>query len=408
MVSNLAQINFGLVFLEGILSFFSPCVLPLLPVYLSLLAGENGRQTEGGQTVWRRGTMFGHTVCFILGISAAFFLLGFSFSAVGQFFGGHKALIQRIGGLLILLFGIAQLGLLTIPALQRERRLKIHGSLKLMNPVTAFVLGFTFSFAWTPCVGPALSSVLLMASGEGSFWQGAGLILLYTLGFVIPFLVLGLFTTQVLYFIQKRKNILRYAQKIGGAVLVIIGVFMVLGLGSFPQAGTGEGQGTSSSSTGSSQESSSQEPWNMYDFTLQDQSGKTHSLSEYRGKIVVLNFWTTWCGYCKQEMPDLEELYAEYGKNSEDVVILGVASPTSQEYPNNADISKQGIQQFLSEKGYTFPVVFDETGLVLESYMVESFPTTYIIGRDSKPMTYIPGMLPKEQLKSIIEQARQE
>lgn len=408
MTSDLTQIHFGLVFLEGILSFFSPCVLPLLPVYLSLLAGENGRQTQDGQTVWRRGTVLGHTVCFILGISAAFFLLGFSFSAIGQFFGGHKALIQRIGGLLILLLGLAQLGLFSIPALQRERRLHTKRSFQLMNPVTAFVLGFTFSFAWTPCVGPALSSVLLMASGEGNFWKGTGLILLYTLGFVIPFLVLGLFTSQALSFVQKRKNILRYAQKIGGGILVVIGVFLVLGLGDFSQSGTGEAQGAASGSSSSSLENSSQEPWNMYGFTLKDQSGNTHSLSDYQGKIVVLNFWTTWCGYCKQEMPDLEELYEEYGKNSGDVVILGVASPTSQEYPNNADISKQGIQKFLSEKGYTFPVVFDENGLVLESYLVESFPTTYIIGRDSKPMTHIPGMLPKEQLKSIIEQARQQ
>ena len=113
-----------------------------------------------------------HTVFFVLGISAVFFLLGFSFTALGQFFGAHRRAFTVVGGILILILGLFQLGVFRLPFLQGERKIHLDLRGKEMTPVTAFVMGFTFSFAWTPCVGPALSSVLILASNSATALQG--------------------------------------------------------------------------------------------------------------------------------------------------------------------------------------------------------------------------------------------
>ena len=222
------HISFALVFIEGLLSFFSPCVIPLIPIYVSYLAGSADRD-EAGAPVYHRGRVMLHTVFFILGVSFAFFLLGLSFTAIGTFFSGHKTLFARIGGVVIILLGLVQIGFFELPFLQRERRFHLNMKGKRMNPVVAFVMGFTFSFAWTPCVGPALSSVLILASGAKSAATGNLLVLLYAAGFVLPFLALGLFTTQALNFLRSHKKLVRYTIKTGGALLILIGVMTFTG-----------------------------------------------------------------------------------------------------------------------------------------------------------------------------------
>ncbi len=402
------NINMLVVFMEGVLSFFSPCVLPLIPLYMGYLAGNAKYIDSEGKTIYRRTTVMLHTLFFVLGISFAFFLLGFSFSAVGQFFSEYKNIFTVVGGVIILFLGLLQLGVLNLSFFQRERRLNLKLNIKNMNPVTAFVMGFTFSFAWTPCVGPALSSVLLMASSSGSAAAGILLVLLYALGFVIPFLILGLFTAQVLEFLKRRKKVLSYAIKAGGALLVIIGVLMMTGwinsINSFFAGSPGNSSDISSSSQENSSDSSALDDADRFDFNLYDQYGNQHRLSDYRGKVVFLNFWTTWCGYCKEEMPDIQKLYEEYGYNKEDVVFFGVAMPRSDDNPKNPDVTQEQIEKFLSENKYSFPVIFDTTGLMAESYWVDSFPTTFLIDREGQPFGYVSGMLTEDMMRSAIEQ----
>jgi len=141
-----------------------------------------------------------------------------------------------------------------------------------------------------------------------------------------------------------------------------------------------------------------------YDFTLTDQYGNTHTLSDYKGKVVFLNFWASWCGPCKKEMPDIEELYQKYNLNQDEVVFLGVANPKSKDYPHNSDEEKDEILKFLDENGYTFPTVFDETGEILMNYYITAFPTTFMINKEGNVMGYIPGMMTKDIMESVIEQ----
>ena len=114
------------------------------------------------------------------------------------------------------------------------------------------------------------------------------------------------------------------------------------------------------------------------DFALVDQYGEEHTLSDYEGKTVFLNFWATWCGPCKREMPEVQALYEKYGNNEGDVIVLGVANPKSEEYPYNQDVTQPEVEQFLEDGGYTFPVVMDVTGEVFYSYGISAFPTTSI------------------------------
>lgn len=421
MFDNLVStdsISYMLVFIEGLISFLSPCVIPLIPIYMSYLAGNAKQLDEDGLISYKQSRVFLHTVFFVLGISFAFFLLGMAFSTLGSFFQTNQLLFTRIGGILIIIFGLFQLGIFDFNFLQKERKIRLNLGKRNMNPLAAFIMGFTFSFAWTPCVGPALSSVLILASGAKSAWIGNLLVLLYAAGFIIPFLLLGLFTTQVLNFLKKRQKLLKYTVKIGGLILIIIGIMTFTGwmngiskyLNKVSKP-IGESNNSSTSSNtekdktvDSKPKTEEKEVFPSIDFTLTDQYGVDHTLSDYRGKVVFLNFWATWCPPCIKEMPDIEKLYAEYGYNKEDVIILGVANPSSKEYPNNADESKDDIIAFLNENEYTFPVVFDETGELLSAYYINAFPTTFLIDKDGNIFGYAAAMLSKDMMDSVIQQ----
>jgi cytochrome c-type biogenesis protein len=227
-ISITNNVSFLLVFLEGFLSFFSPCVLPLIPVYISYLAG-NGKKTDlDGTIIYERKIVFLNTLFFVLGISSVFFLLGLSFSVLGTFFNKNKVLFSQIGGTIIIIMGLVQLDLVKLNFLKIEKRIHLELNRK-MNPIIAFIMGFTFSFAWTPCVGPTLSSVLILASNASNAFSGNMLVLIYTLGFVLPFMILGVFTTEALNFFKEKRNLVKYTIKIGGIILVIIGIMTFTG-----------------------------------------------------------------------------------------------------------------------------------------------------------------------------------
>lgn len=434
------------VFLQGIFSFFSPCVLPLLPLYIGYLSGGTGKRGEDGRMHYEQKKVIVHTVCFVAGVSFAFFVLGLGFSALGQFFGANRIWFARIGGILVILLGIIRLGEFgTALPLGREYRLPFSVSALAMSPATAFFMGFTFSFAWTPCVGPALASVLLMAASASTRAWGFILIGIYTLGFVLPFLAAGCFSAFLLDYFKKHAGIVRLAEKVGAVVLVATGVLMLSGkmndvsgylsgislpagqeeeagqsgTGNAPaeSAGSGEGTdgskeaakgsdgmsgvgGTDAESSGAEEAGDDSDKLPAIDFTLTDQYGNSHTCSDYTGKTIFLNFWATWCPPCRAELPDIQALYEEYQEAGDDsVVILGVAAPGL-----GGEKTEEEIKEFLSENGYTYPVVMDTTGELFMGYGIYSYPTTLMIDRDGNVFGYASGQLSREMMESIIEQ----
>ena len=442
------------VFLQGLLSFFSPCVLPLVPLYVSYLAGGAQKVDEDGNVHYPRKKILVNTLFFVIGISFTFFLLGFGFTALGRFFTDNRAWFARISGIIMILFGLYQLGLFgRSGAIEREHRLPFRLDRFTMNPLVALLLGFTFSFAWTPCVGPTLASVLLMASSSATSGRGFLLVGVYTLGFVLPFLAVGLFTGAVLDFFRRKRNVVRYTVKIGAVLLILMGIMTLTGfmngitgyLSSISPGGTAAVQEETSgdsvpeedsdeapvdaetqdaAATTSAEESAAaesaaaesaaaeesseadagQDVFPAMDFPLTDQYGETHTFSDYKGKTVFLNFWATWCPPCKSEMPDIQALYEKYGENEGDLIVLGVANPKTDEMPNNQDGTVEEVTDYLEENGLTFPVVMDTTGELFYWYGISAFPTTFMIDANGNVYGYVSGALTADMMESIVQQ----
>lgn len=421
-------ISAATVFLQGLLSFFSPCVLPLVPLYLGYLSGGVGAaETERKKMEGLR--LFIRVLFFVLGISAAFFILGLGASAAGTFFKDQRMLFARIGGILVILFGLYQLGIFgTSKVLGKEHRLPFRLEKMTMSPVTALIMGFTFSFAWTPCVGPALAGVLLMAGSAQTSVKGFLLIGVYTIGFILPFLAAGIFTARLLGFFRQHMNVVKYTVKAGGILMILMGVLMFTGkmnditgyLSTTQESGSkeekeeesagddsgaqndgAESQGSSEDQESAEQDSGDQSKTAAYDFELTDQYGESHRLSDYKGKVIFLNFWGTWCPPCRAEMPDIQKLYEEYAAQGEDaeVVILGAAAPGMGQ-----EGTEEEITQFMRENGYTYPVLMDTDWEMFTWYGITSFPTTFMIDRDGNIFGYVPGQMTEEIMRSIIDQ----
>ena len=395
------KLNLVVVFIEGLLSFLSPCILPILPIYLSMLSNSSIENLKSGN--FTKSSLFRNTLFFTLGISSTFFILGSSLNALSSFFNTNKDLIMIIGGFIIVFMGLFYMDIIKSNILNKEKRFQIKS--KSMNPVTSFILGFTFSFGWTPCIGPILASVLIMSSSTDSASTSYLLIVVYTIGFILPFILVSLFYNRLVKSIDKIKNHMDKIKKIGGIVLIVSGLVMLAnGIGGKLEVSKIQNDNknkTENNQSVTNDEEQVDEKIKALDFTLYDQYGKEHKLSNYKGKTIFLNFWATWCPPCREEMPYIDELYKEYNKNNDDVVILGVASPNlgregEQEY----------IEKFLEDEGYTFTVVFDDGGSLVYQYGISAFPSTLIIDNKGYINQYVPGAMNKETMKYIIESAK--
>jgi len=216
------------VFGAGLLSFFTPCILPLIPVYVSYLSGSmvNGTNQQQSDTnsVRLRSTLVLRTFLFVLGLSLVFVLLGFGSGIVGNLI--SSPVFIAICGAIVVLFGIYQTGLIRLSWLERERKLSSDQA-KRGGYVGAFLLGLTFSFGWTPCIGPVLAAILGIAAGEGSPLYGGFLMFLYTLGLAIPFLILSFFSEYVMKRIRRLYRYMGVIKITSGCILIVMGLLLM-------------------------------------------------------------------------------------------------------------------------------------------------------------------------------------
>ena len=211
----------------GVLSFLSPCVLPLVPSYLAFLTGLSFEELTREQPKQKlRRMILTHSLLFILGFSALFTLMGASATLIGRFLAVHRDTIRIVGGILVILFGLFISGVFSFAFLQQEK--KLHLRTKPLGYLGSFLVGVTFAAGWTPCVGPLLSSMLLYASTAENLRSGILLLFFYSLGLGIPFFACSLALNSFLSVFQKTRRYLGVFTKVGGALLVIVGVLLLI------------------------------------------------------------------------------------------------------------------------------------------------------------------------------------
>ena len=223
------DVTYGGALIAGLLSFFSPCVLPLVPPYLCFLAGYSLDQITGTDNSASAvgSKVFTSALAFVLGFSAVFIALGASATLIGQFVADYLTWLSVVAGLVIVVMGLHFLGLLRLSILYREAR--VHVDKKPAGIIGAFVIGLAFAFGWTPCVGPVLAAILFVAGAEESAAKGALLLATYSIGMGVPFLLAAVFAGPFVKLMQRFSRHLGKIEKAMGGLLVVTGVLFMTG-----------------------------------------------------------------------------------------------------------------------------------------------------------------------------------
>lgn len=222
------QISFGIAFAAGILSFLSPCVLPLIPGYISFLSGVSLKDLKDGKHHKKVLLKAGWTsVFFVAGFSAVFIALGASASFVGKLLSDNIVIFTKIAGILIAILGVHMTGILSIGWLNYQKGFSVKNYSP--GPVGAFLIGMAFGFGWTPCVGPLLAAILAIAATQETMAKGMALLFVYSLGLGIPFIATGFAVGAFMKFLEKYKKFIRAGEIITGILLVVIGILIFTG-----------------------------------------------------------------------------------------------------------------------------------------------------------------------------------
>ncbi len=224
-----SQLSIGIAFLAGLASFLSPCVLPLVPIYLAQLVGPSIYQSPADQQApSRRLFTFLHAATFVLGFSLAFISLGATASTLGSFLRDHLVILRQIGGVILILVGLHLTGLLPLPFLSFQKRFEFHPTQP--SYPASLLIGVIFAIAWTPCIGPILGSILVVAASAATLHTGVMLLLAYSLGLGVPFLLLGLGINQFSRILRWLKPHLGKIEIGTGILMMVVGVMIFFNL----------------------------------------------------------------------------------------------------------------------------------------------------------------------------------
>ncbi len=226
-MDSLNFFNIGTAFVAGLASFLSPCVLPLVPAYIGYLGGRSA--FENDETKQNKWSTFSHGLAFVIGFSVVFILLGVATSALGGLLIGARDWLEKIGGIVVVIFGLHMTGIWRIPFLQYDTR-KQDQPARNRGYVSSFFMGIFFSAGWSPCVGPVLGAILTLSLSGGSVLTGGTLLASYSAGLSIPFLIAALGVGWVTTTLKKYGKAIHYLEIVMGVILIIIGLMLFFGL----------------------------------------------------------------------------------------------------------------------------------------------------------------------------------
>lgn len=225
MILDGGTVNIGVAFVAGLIAFFAPCVLPLLPAYIGYFAGVGVNDEHIKEKRWQ---IFRQSLFFVAGFLVVFVILGLSATWLGGIFASNREIIQRIGGVVMVLLGLYLLELFKLPSLYRELKFDVHKQFGKNKSLNASLLGLTFGFAWTPCIGPVLAVILFWASQTETAVRGMLMLLVFGLGIAVPFLIIGLFIDKLLPLLRKSGRVQVWIHRIAGILVLIFGVLLLI------------------------------------------------------------------------------------------------------------------------------------------------------------------------------------
>src|SRR5678815_5225327 len=392
----MTNISIPIAFLAGLASFLSPCVLPLVPGYLSLISGVSLDQLRNaGQESrsLRRGIII-NSLAFNAGLSLIFVSLGAAAGLIGSAV-LSSIWIRVAGGVVIIAFGFQMLGLLQLRMLYKDTR--VFSDRKPHGPLGSLVLGIAFAAGWTPCIGPILGGIIGLAATSGGWRSGLFLSSFYAAGLAVPFLLTGLAINHFLVFYSRFRKHLHKVEVFSGLALILIGGAIASGyatrLASSRLASMvpnlearirpAEG-GVPVVADGEALEQAPQ-------LELETVDGKTLNLESLHGHVVLLNFWATWCGPCRDEIPELNSLEHDFSDSG--LKVIGVSW----------DDSGEGIRQFQTEIPQDYTVALGGENLQAQFAGIRSLPATIVIDREGRIRQKIIGARDKKGFASVVE-----
>ena len=381
----------------GLLSFFSPCILPLLPVYVGVLTTDASSDTLG------LGRRCANTIAFVLGICCVFVTLGAGAGALGSTFDSSYVAIAL--GILVFVFGLHLAGVIRIPFLNREKRANLS-KIQVRGILGAFVLGLAFSFGWTPCVGPILGTILALAAEQGSAAVGAGLLLVYALGLCVPFVVITLAANVALAKLRALHKYLPILQRIGGALIAIMGLWLVFSqvsaLGVQQRANEASQQDNQTASVNDARGASAGDAsteglsgaWK--NVVLTDLDGNKHRLSDLKGTPVYFEFWGSWCDSCVADLGQLHEVHAAHAAVG-DVTVVSVVTPGFY-----GEREQDDFVAWARDNGVEVPVWMDVNCSLATHLNVSAFPTSVFVNSAGDIAKIRLGAIDRDELESLL------
>ena len=366
--------NIVIAFAGGLLSFLSPCVLPLVPGYISLMSGVSIDHLKGEGASSSRKAVIANSLAFNAGLSVIFLALGGAAGLAGAAI-MNNVWVRVIGGLVIIVFGLHLIGLLKIKYLYKDTRQfsseKPHGMLGSLT------LGIAFAAGWTPCIGPILGGIIGLAATSGGWKSGLLLAAFYSAGLAVPFLVTGLAINQFLGFYSKFRRHLHKVEVVSGIVLILIGGLIMSNrvtlLTSSRLAAIIPNFESWLHLHGTPPTAPAQQNFvSAPDVQFTELNGTTLRLRDLRGRVVLLNFWATWCVPCRTEMPEFNELQRDLGPKG--LAIVG-ASISPLDTP---DV----IQSFQRDVKQDYKIVRAEEEIGKQFKNGPGLPVTHILDRE--------------------------
>ncbi|HEY0005352.1 MAG TPA: cytochrome c biogenesis protein/redoxin [Pyrinomonadaceae bacterium] len=407
-----SNITVTIAFIAGLASFLSPCVLPLVPGYVSLISGVSidRLKGEGDSRIAARRAVIVNSIAFNIGLSMIFVSLGALAGWLGSSITSN-IWVRVIGGLVIIGFGLQLIGLLKISMLYKDTR--FFSQQKPRGIFGSMTLGMAFAAGWTPCIGPILGGILGLAATSGGLKRGIVLSAFYAAGLSVPFLLTGLSINRFLSFYSRFRKHLHKVEVVSGVILILIGTLVVFGLTTKLNSAALASVLPNAEQLVSSwygekgappPNAPPPPPVNKAAFqpapelALPSLDGKEFRLNELRGRVVMLNFWATWCVPCREETPQLSEM--QHDLESSGLTIIGVAW----------DDTAEDVRQFQSEVKQDYRVVLGGEGVQDKFGGIPSLPTTYIIDRDGLIRQKIIGARSRASfeaaIKPLLEEAR--